>query len=57
MRPYGLTEWLLMGLQKHLLMSWFMGIMLFALGNTIRFEESDFAKGFKFKRLQWLNDG
>jgi hypothetical protein len=27
------------------------------LGNTIRFKESDFAKGFKFQRLQWLNDG
>jgi transposase InsO family protein len=24
MRPYGLTEWLLMELHKHLLMSWFM---------------------------------
>jgi hypothetical protein len=32
MRPCGLTEWLLMGLQKHLLMSWFMGIMLFCHG-------------------------
>jgi hypothetical protein len=29
----------------------------FALGNTIRFKESGFAKGFKFQRLQWLNDG
>jgi transposase InsO family protein len=29
MRLCGLTEWLLMELQKHLLMSWFMGIMLF----------------------------
>jgi hypothetical protein len=29
MRLCGLTEWPLMELQKHLLMSWFMGIMLF----------------------------
>jgi hypothetical protein len=29
MRLYGLTEWLHMELQKLLLMSWFMGIMLF----------------------------
>jgi hypothetical protein len=28
-----------------------------ALGSTIRFKESGFAKGFKFQRLQWLNDG
>jgi hypothetical protein len=28
MKPYGFTEWLLMELHRHLLMSWFMGIML-----------------------------
>jgi transposase InsO family protein len=28
MKPCGLTKWPLMELQKHLLMSWFMGIML-----------------------------
>jgi transposase InsO family protein len=32
MRLYGLTEWLLMELQRLLLMSWFMGIMLFCPG-------------------------
>jgi hypothetical protein len=46
-----------MELQNHLLMSWFTGIMLFAMGSAIRFKESSFAKGFKFQRLQWLNDG
>jgi hypothetical protein len=34
-----------------------MGIMLFSLGNTVRFKESGFIKGFMFQRLQWLNDG
>jgi hypothetical protein len=29
----------------------------FAMGNAIRFEKSSFAKGFKFQRLQWPNDG
>jgi hypothetical protein len=29
----------------------------FTLGNVIRFKESGFTKGFKFQRLQWLNDG
>jgi transposase InsO family protein len=40
MRLCGLTEWLLMELQKHLLMNWFMGIMLFCPGkyNQIRGE-------------------
>jgi hypothetical protein len=32
MKPYGLTEWLLMELHEHLLTSWFMGIMLFCHG-------------------------
>jgi hypothetical protein len=32
MKLYGLTEWLLMELQRLLLMNWFMGIMLFCLG-------------------------
>jgi transposase InsO family protein len=32
MRLYGLTEWLLMELQKHPLMNWFVGIMLFCPG-------------------------
>jgi hypothetical protein len=27
------------------------------MGVTIRFKEGGFAKGFKFQRLQWLNDG
>jgi hypothetical protein len=39
MRLCGLTEWLLMELQKHLLMSWFMGIMLFCPG--------------KYNQIQW----
>jgi hypothetical protein len=29
MKPFGLTEWLLMELRRHPLMSWFMDIMLF----------------------------
>jgi transposase InsO family protein len=32
MKPRGLTEWPLMELQKHLLVSWFIGIMLFCHG-------------------------
>jgi hypothetical protein len=32
MKPCGLTEWALMELQKHLLVSWFTGIMLFCHG-------------------------
>jgi hypothetical protein len=56
MRLCGLTEWLLMELQKLLLMNWFMGIMLFCPRryNQIR---GEFAKGLKFQKLQWLNDG
>jgi hypothetical protein len=27
------------------------------MGNAIRLKESGFAKGFKFQRLQWFNDG
>jgi transposase InsO family protein len=32
LKPCGLTEWLLMELHRHLLMSWFMDIMLFCHG-------------------------
>jgi hypothetical protein len=27
------------------------------MGNAISLKESGFAKGFKFQRLQWFNDG
>jgi transposase InsO family protein len=38
------TEWLLMELQKHLLMSWFMGIMLFCPGKCNRIRGEWFCK-------------
>jgi transposase InsO family protein len=36
MKPCGLTEWTLMELQKHLLMSWFTGILLSCYGKCNR---------------------
>jgi transposase InsO family protein len=39
MRLNGLTEWLLMELQKLLLMNWFMGIMLFCPGKYNQIQE------------------
>jgi hypothetical protein len=44
MRPYGLTEWPLMELQKHLLMSWFRGIMLFCPGKCNQIQGGWFCK-------------
>jgi hypothetical protein len=44
MRLCGLTEWLLMGLQKHLLMSWFMGIMSFCHGKCNQTQGEWFCK-------------
>jgi hypothetical protein len=39
MKPYGLTEWLLMELHRHLLMSWFMDIMLSCHGRCSQTQE------------------
>jgi hypothetical protein len=44
MKPCGLTEWPLMGLQKHLLMSWFTGIMLFCHGKCNQIQGEWFCK-------------
>jgi transposase InsO family protein len=44
MKPCGLTEWPLMKLQKHLLMSWFMGIMMFCPGKYNQIQGEWFCK-------------
>jgi hypothetical protein len=56
MKRYGLTEWLVMGLLKHLLMSWFMGIMLITMGITVRFKTNYVAERFGRKKLQESDD-
>jgi transposase InsO family protein len=43
---------LLIELHRHLLMSWFMDIMLFCHGRCNRLKENSIAKGFKFQGLQ-----
>jgi hypothetical protein len=44
MKPCGLTEWHLMEPQKHLHMSWFMGIMLFCPGKYNQIQGEWFCK-------------
>jgi hypothetical protein len=51
-KPCGLNEWLLMELHRHLLMSCLWTSCYFTMGDEVRLEEINIAKGFKFQGLQ-----